>query len=127
MLHRVRATVRWPASSGLATWARDQMAVRYEQAVTIRAGEPAEEPRVNEVRDGGELFVCDLPLADQAAAEDALATLTAPSVWDQAVLLDDGPEGPSPSWAEYHLCDHAEDSRGGCAVEERRESAHGHD
>ena len=99
------------------------MAVRHEQAVTIRPGEPAEEPRVNEVRDGGELFVCELPLAEQAEAEDALATLTAPSVWDQAVpVSDDDPEQPSPSWAEYHLCDHAEDHRTGCSVVFREEA-----
>ena len=42
MLHRVRMRARFTASSGLATWCRDQMAVRYDQSVKIREGDPAE-------------------------------------------------------------------------------------
>jgi len=34
--------MRFTRNSGLATWCRDNMAVRYQQAVHIRQGEPAE-------------------------------------------------------------------------------------
>ena len=54
MLHRVRMRARFTGSSGFATWCRDQMAVRYDQSVVIRDGEPAEEQPVNEVRVGSE-------------------------------------------------------------------------
>ena len=42
MLHRVRSHMRFTRNSGLATWARDNMQVRFDQAVHIRQGEPAE-------------------------------------------------------------------------------------
>ena len=123
MLHRVRARVRYPASSGLAGWSRDQMAVRYGQAVHIRQGEAAEEEpanRVDDLGDGTELFVCDLPLQDEAHAADAVATLG-----DHNVLGQSEPhpsfDGPEPSWVEYHECDHADDVRDGCLVVDRRE------
>ena len=89
------------------------MAVRYGQAVHIRAGEPAEEVPVNLV--AGDTFRCDLPLADEAAAQDALATLSDHNVLGQTVSLD-GLDGPVASWVEYHLCDHADDVRAGCVV-----------
>ncbi len=123
MLHRVRARVRYPASSGLAAWSRDQMVVRHGQAVHIRQSEPAEEPPVNEVIDAGDthVFRCDLPLADEAAAVDAFATLTTGSVWGEALTLDlvDG----DPSWIERHECDHDEDVRHGCVVMDRVETS----
>jgi len=103
------------------------MLVRYGQAVHIREGEPAEEAPLNEV--DGDVFRCDLPLMDEAAAVDALATLSDHNVLGLTVPLDD--EGTL-SWVEYHLCDHAVgsvvdetglliDSRSGCTVVDRNE------
>ena len=89
------------------------MAVRYQQAVHIRPGEAAEESPSNVV--DGDLFRCDLPLADEAAARDAFATLSDHNVLGQTVPLD-GLDGPVASWVEYHLCDHAENVRTGCTV-----------
>ena len=122
MLNRVRARMRFTAASGLATWCRDQMQVRYGQAVHINAGEPNEEVPINEVVDDGDwqVFGCDLPLADEAAAADAVATLG-----DHNVLGQSEPhptfDGSTPSWVEHHSCDHQEDVRSGCAVVDRRE------
>ena len=114
--------MRFTAASGLATWCRDQMAVRYGQAVHIRQGEPAEETPVNEVTDDGDqqVFRCDLPLMDEAAAVDAVSTLGDANVLGQSESHPD-PDGPEPSWVEHHECDHAEDVRDGCVVVERRE------
>lgn len=116
MLHRLRARMRFPDGHWGPVWCRDQMAVRYGQAVHIRQGEPAEEAPVN-VADGP-LFVCDLPLADEAAATDALATLSDANVLGVTVVL---PEEQEPSWVEYHRCDHADDVRAGCVVVARNE------
>ena len=124
MLHRVRARVRYPASSGLATWSRDQMAVRHGQAVHINEGAANEEAPANEVVDLGDdthLFRCDLPLMDEAHAADALATLTADSVFSQALAIPDYMGGESPSWVEHHTCDHDEEHRTGCIVVAREE------
>ncbi len=107
-LNRIRANVRYPKSSGMATWSRDQMSVRFDQAVTIKPGLSNEEQPYNEVAEDDadhEIFRCDLPLQDEAAAEDAFATLTAPSVFDPYVVdFEDG----SPSWIEHHKCRHDE-------------------
>ena len=122
MLHRVRAHMRFTAASGLAVWCRDNMDIRYQQAVHIRQGEPAEEPPVNEVTDDGDrqVFRCDLPLMDEAHAIDAFATLSDANVLGQSEphpTLD----GPELSWVDRHQCDHDEDDRAGCAVDERAE------
>ena len=116
--------MRFPTSSGMATWARDNMAVRYQQAVHIRAGEPAEEPPVNEVVDDGnrQVFRCDLPLMDEAHAIDAFATLTDANVLGQSEAHPDE-DGPVPSWVDRHTCDHDEDVRSGCVVVDRREAS----
>ena len=121
-LHRVRAHMRFTRNSGLATWCRDQMAVRYEQAVHIREGEPAAESPVNEVTDDGDrqVFRCDLPLMDEAHAVDAVATLGDHNVLGQSEPHPD-PDSPQPSWVEHHECDHADDVRDGCVVVDRRE------
>lgn len=119
-LHRLRARLQFNPGFGLAQWCHDQMTVRYEQAVHIRQGEPATEPKTNVV--DGDLFYCDLPLMDEAAAEDALATLSAPTVLGVSVPLGSGGvANPAPSFVEYHLCDHAEDDRTGCVVVTRNE------
>lgn len=108
------------AGSGLAQWCHDQMVVRYGQAVHIREGELAEEPKTNVV--DGDLFYCDLPLMDQAAAEDALATLSDENVLGLSLpMQSDVVEDPQPSYVEYHLCDHAEEDRTGCNVVSRYE------
>ena len=122
MLNRVRAHMRFTRNSGLATWARDNMQVRYEQAVHIRQGEPAEEAPVNEVVDDGDrqVFRCDLSLMDEAHAIDAFATLTDANVLGQSEPHPDD-DGPVPSWVDRHQCDHDEDDRAGCAVDERAE------
>ena len=122
MLHRVRAAVRFTQQSGLATWCRDNMAVRYQMAVHIRPGTQADEEPVNVVVQDGQhqVFRCDLPLMDSAHAIDALTTLSAPTVLGVSEPLPSG-EGARPSWVEYHVCDHDEDDRSGCVVVERRE------
>ena len=114
--------MRFTRNSGLATWARDNMAVRYQQAVHIRPGEAAEEPPVNEVTDDGDrqVFRCDLPLMDQAHAQDAVETLAA--IFPFSEPEDDGEGGTTPAYVEYHQCDHADDNRDGCVVVDRREA-----
>ena len=121
MLHRVRAHMRFTRNSGLATWCRDQMAVRYEQAVHIRQGEPAAEAPVNEVvQDGSrDEFRCDLSLMDEAHAIDAVSTLSAATVLGQSEPIPNETGGSLPSWAERHQCDHDEDARSGCVVVDR--------
>lgn len=122
LLHRVRAVMRFRRAQGLATWCRDNMAVRFEQAVHIRPDTQASEPPVNEVvADGGrDVFRCDLPLMDEAHAIDAVNTLSAATVLGQSEPLPIRGE-TAPSWVERHVCDHAEDDRTGCVVADRRE------
>ena len=112
--------MRFTADSGLAQWARDNMQVRYEQAVHIREGEPSSEEPVNEVSEDGEhrLFRCDLPLMDELHAIDAFNTLTDANVLGQATAIPDS-DGDMPSWVELHECDHADDVRSGCVVSAR--------
>ena len=111
-LHRVRAHVR--LGGGLATWARDQMAVRHGQAVHINEGLDNEEPKRNEVVDG-DLFICDLPLMNEAHAIDAYNTLTSASVLAWVVA-----PGEEEQWyIERHTCHHDEDPVLPCAVNER--------
>lgn len=118
MLHRLRARMLFPAGHWGPVWCRDQMAVRYGQAVHIRQGEAAEEAPVNEVV--GDLFVCDLPLMDEVAAQDALATLSDANVLGQTVPMVDL-DTSTPSFVEVHTCDHDENVRSGCVVVARNE------
>lgn len=100
MLHRLRATVRFPTASGMAAWAHAQMVERHGMARDIREGEANEEPRRNEIIDEGDhqTFHCDLPLLDAAHAADAFATLTAASVLALAT-----------GWrVAHHVCYHDE-------------------
>jgi len=113
MLHRLRASMRFPAGHWGPQWCHDQMAVRYQQAVHIRPGEAAEESPFNVV--DGDLFRCDLPLADEAAARDAFATLSDHNVLGQTVPMVDL-DTSTPSFVEVHTCDHADDVRAGCVV-----------
>lgn len=113
MVYRARARARFTEASGLAGWCHAQMEVRYQQSVVIRAGEPAQEDPVNEMPEPG-LFVCDLLLADRAAAEDAFATLSDPNVLGQALLLDEGEQ--ERSWVDVVECDHEFDERDGSVV-----------
>lgn len=125
MLHRIRAHIAYPTGSGLAVWSRDQMQVRYGQAVHINESLANEEPPVNVVTDDDDVqvFRCDLPLMNEAAAAtDALATLTTAAVWGQALPLPDVDGGPTPSWVEHHLCDHDEPEQTGCTVVTRVEA-----
>ena len=123
MLNRVRAHMRFTRNSGLATWCRDNMQVRYDQAVHIRQGEPAEEAPVNEVvQDGSrDEFRCDLPLMDEAHAIDAVNTLSAATVLGQSEPIPNEIDGSRPSWVERHRCDHQDDVREGCVVIDRQE------
>lgn len=106
--------MQFPAGHWGPQWCYDQMAVRFGQAVHIRPGELAEESPVNLIE--GDRFICDLPLMDAAAATDALATLSDPTVLGATVpLVSDGVE-TTPSWVEHHTCDHDENVRSGCAV-----------
>ena len=122
MLDRVRAHMRFTRNSGLATWCRDNMQVRYQQAVHIRPGEAAEEAPVNEVTDDGDrqVFRCDLPLMDEAHAIDAFATLTDANVLGQSEPHPSQDEAV-PSWVDRHQCDHEDDIRSGCVVMARSE------
>jgi hypothetical protein len=117
MLHRFRARMRFSEGHWGPTWCRDQMAVRYGQAVHIRQGEPAEEAPINQIE--GDVFICDVALMDAAAAQDAVNTLSDHNVLGVTLALDQNLE--LPSYVEYHLCDHAEDDRSGCSVVDRRE------
>ncbi len=118
-LNRIRANVRYTKSSGMATWSRDQMSVRFDQAVVIKPGLNNEEQPRNEVVDEDvdhEIFRCDLPLQDEVAAEDAFATLTDASVFGAyAVDFEDG-DIISPSWIEHHKCHHDETPQQPCEV-----------
>ena len=115
-LNRIRAKVRYTKSSGMATWSRDQMGVRFTQAVYVKPGLNNEEQPRNEVVEDDidhEVFHCDLPLQDSAAANDAFATLTDASVFGPyAMDFDDG----SPSWIEHHKCRHDETPQQPCEV-----------
>ncbi len=116
-LNRIRANVRYPKSSGMATWSRDQMSVRYTQAVTIKPGLSNEEQPYNEVVEDDvdhEVFRCDLPLEDSAAAEDAFATLTAASVFGPYAVDFEEDGITSPSWIEHHKCHHDETPQKPC-------------
>ena len=122
-LHRVRARMRFRRNQGLATWCRDNMAVRYGQAVHIREGEPAEEPPVNDVVDvggGRDEFLCDLALADEAAAVDAVATLADPNVLGLSEPLQASGD-TVPSWVDRHQCRHDEHPPQPCVSADRRE------
>lgn len=115
MLFRLRASMRWPVGHWGPVWCRDQMAVRFGQAVHIRHGLAGEEAPVNLV--DGATFTCDLPLQDEGHALDALATLSASTVLGQTIPLDDGVG----SWVEVHRCDHNDEVRAGCVVVGREE------
>ena len=118
MLHRLKSRLVFPKSSGMATWARDQMAVRHGQAVHINEGEDNEEPKYNDITDYGndlQEVKCDLPLLDENHAIDAYNTLTDASVW--AWLAD----GAGVNWVEHHTCDHDETVRTGCKTQSRKE------
>jgi hypothetical protein len=120
-LNRIRANVRYSKSSGMATWSRDQMSVRYDQAVTIKPDLANEEQPQNRVEEDPtstdhEVFVCDLPLEDATAAEDAFATLSDASVFGYyAEDFQDG-DMTSPSWIEHHKCRHDETPQKPCEV-----------
>ena len=122
-LHRIRARIRFTNSSGLATWARDQMAVRHGQAVHINEGLENEEPKYNETFTAGPDhtgFRCDLPLMDAAHAQDAFNTLTAGSVFHPAhVSAFPGEDGPEPSFVEYHLCKNGDTPTQPCEMVDR--------
>jgi len=127
MLYRLRANVRFTKSSGLATWARDQMNVRHGQAVHINEGLSNEEPKYNEILEDDtstdhEVFSCDLPLMDEAHAQDAFNTLTDASVFNETYVSAFPGEGneDSPSWVERHNCYHDENPPNPCVTVERK-------
>lgn len=115
MLHRLRARIQFAEGSGLAAWAKAQMDVRYGQAVHINEGLANEETKINYI--DGEYFVCDLPLMDQSAAEDAVATLSDPTVLGVSLLLpNDVAEEQEQSYVEHHQCYHDEHPSSSCVV-----------
>ena len=120
-LHRIRARLRFTTASGMATWCRDNMAVRHGQAVHINEGLANEELKFNEVVASGDShqeFRCDLPLMDEAAAVDAFSTLTPQSLKDQMVPLEDE---ESIAFVEHHTCGHDESPPLPCVVVDRYE------
>jgi len=111
-IHRVRAHVR--LGGGMAVWARDQMTVRYGQAVHLNEGLANEEVKRNEVIDGN-LFICDLPLMNEAHAIDAYNTLTSAAVLAWVVA-----PGEEEQWfIERHVCHHDEQPPLPCVSVER--------
>ena len=117
MLHRLRARLVFPKSSGMAQWCYDQMTVRYDQAVHVNEGAANEESKYNIVQEydaDNDEFKCDLPLMDEAHAIDAYNTLSDASVW--AWLAD----GVGVNWVEHHTCDHDEVVRSGCVTQSRK-------
>ena len=115
-IHRLRARLLFSKSSGLAAWTKDQMDVRHGQAVHINPGMANEEQKKNEISDidtDHELFVCDLPLHDLAAVQDAFATLTDHNVLGQALTDAEGGR----SWVEHHTCHHDEVPPQPCQIE----------
>ena len=118
MLHRLRARLVFPKSSGMAQWGYNQMAVRYDQAVHINPDAGNEEPKYNikqEYDTDNEEFKCDLPLMDEAHAINAYNTLTDASVWSYLV------DGVGVNWVEHHTCDHDEAVKSGCVTQSRKE------
>lgn len=117
-LHRLRARLVFPASSGMAQWAKDQLQVRHDQATHINEGAKNEEQKyniLNDYEDDKQEIKCDLPLLDEAHAQDAYATLTDASVWTHLA------EGVGVNWVEHHTCDHDEEVRTGCKTVSRKE------
>lgn len=110
MLHRFRANLVFNTSSGMATWARDNLAVRYQQATHINEGLRNHEPKRNEIQDDGarQVWTCDLPLIDRAHAADAYSTIDAIWPWVRA------------GWIEHHACRHDETPSAPCALVSRR-------
>lgn len=113
-LHRVRAHLRFTTVSGLATWCRDNMAVRYTAAVSVNAEAANAEIKRNEIVSEGatQRFRCDLPLLDSSHAADAYNTLSAIIGQTQAIPAS---RGTRRSWLEHHTCDHADSTHSGCA------------
>lgn len=124
MLNRLRANIRFTKSSGLATWSRDQLNVRYGQAVHINEGLANEELAINEILPDNtstdhEVYKCDIPLSDYANAKDAFDTITAASVFHETHVsgFPGEVEGEvTSSWVELHECDHNESERSGCST-----------
>ena len=109
MKYRVQTSVLFPKSSGMATWCKDQMDVRYDQAVHLKEGEKNEEQKKNKVVEidaDNERFICDLPLLDQDHAQDAFNILTDDSVWFYAIGADN--EEDVGSYVNLHKCGHDE-------------------
>lgn len=97
------------------------MAVRYGQAVYINQGLANEESKRNEIASDGsdnEVFECDLPLMNEAAAVDAYSTLTAPSIRGHMIPFDADQET---AFVEHHTCGHDEDPPTPCVVVSRHE------
>ena len=116
--------MRFTSGSGLAQWCKDQMDVRYQQAVVINEGAANEEAPLNEVRneDDEQVFACDLPLADESAAEDAFTTLSDHNVLGQALMLDEYDAYSVKSWIEHHICRHDEMPPQPCQVMSREKA-----
>ena len=118
-INRVRARLRFTNASGLAAWAEANMAVRYNQAISINEGLANEELKRNEVVADGpnhSVFNLDVPLMDEANAIDAFNTLNAPSVAAQIEVEEGGL-----CFIERHTCYHDEDPPQGCTIDERIE------
>lgn len=123
MTERIRERARFSKSSGMATWCRDQMANRYDQAIYINPDLNNTEPKINEVLDDGdyEIFHCDLPLEREDYATDAYNTLSDASVWYYAEDLGIDEEGNAiPSWVEHHRCYHDEIPNKPCEIVSRK-------
>lgn len=113
-IHRIRCSMRFTKTSGMAPWVYAQMDVRYGQAVHINEGLAEEEQKRNEVIEDGdhEFAICDLPLMNEAHAVDAFNTLSDASV--MAHIEDDDQGGPS--WIEHHICRHDETPNKPCEI-----------
>ena len=114
-INRVRARLRFTNASGLATWAKANMEVRYTQAIHLNEGLANEELKKNDfIADGAShgMYELDIPLMNEAHAIDAYNTLNAIMAW---VV----PETDGDCFLERHTCYHDEGSPSGCVVNDK--------
>lgn len=120
--HRLRCHIRLGDTK--ATNLANNASGYFDRAVHIREGGPAEERKRLDVVDVGGGFsdvIGDLPLSDETDASDGF-TLLANALSDSGSIGNGSDVDPTrPSWVERHTCDHEDDARNGCVVDEFQE------
>lgn len=115
MIYRLQASILYYKNSGLATWCKNQMDVRYTQAIHLKPDTNKEERPLNKIieeTDDIERFQCDLPLLNKQHAQDAFNTLSTESIWLQALGSNEDIE--SGSFINLHVCGHDETPQVSC-------------